>query len=192
MAEKEAADQRYTNVEDAIFGAFEILAARKDPQKITVSEIIRSAGIVRSSFYNHFEDMPSMINAAEDRIVEDIEQMLSGFRHGSSKEVCRTFFLTLCRYTQSHAYLERMLLGENAERLVEKLLVMFHEYTKQLVRDTKSATKTQENLAYAVAYSIGGVLGILHKWTASRCADPPELVAVRLTESFLHGMSPYL
>ena len=159
---------------------------KKEPQKITVSEIIRS------SFYNHFDDMPSMINAAEDRIVEDIEQMMSRFRPGGSKEACKTFFLTLCKYTQSHAYLERMLLGEDAARLVEKLLTMFHRHTKQLVKDTGNAVKTQENMAYAIAYSIGGVLGILHKWTASRCADPPELVALRLTESFLHGMTPYL
>lgn len=192
MTGKETADQRYVCVEDAIFGAFEILAAEKEPHKITVSEIIRCAGIVRSSFYNHFDDMPSMISAAEDRIVQDIEQMMSRFRPGGSKEACRTFFLTLCNYTLAHAYLERMLVGEDAARLVEKLLVMFHRHTQQLVRDTGNAVRTQEHMAYAIAYSIGGVLGILHKWTASRCADPPEIVALRLTESFLHGMSPYL
>ena len=48
-------DERYSTVEEAIFEAFFLLLKEKDLEKISVSDVIKKAGIVRSTFYNHYD-----------------------------------------------------------------------------------------------------------------------------------------
>ena len=49
------ADERYSTVEDAIYDAFFLLLKEKSVDRITVSDVVKKAGIVRSTFYNHYE-----------------------------------------------------------------------------------------------------------------------------------------
>ena len=52
-------DERYTVVDEAIRDAFFLILKEKELEKITVSDIIKRAGIVRSTFYNHYENIPA-------------------------------------------------------------------------------------------------------------------------------------
>ncbi len=67
MKQVNTSDQRYSDVEDAIIGAFERMTRVKAPEKITVTDIIRTAGIVRSTFYNHYQDIPALLYSYENR-----------------------------------------------------------------------------------------------------------------------------
>ena len=60
-------DERYNVVSEAIIDAFFMLSKEKDFEKITVSDIIKRAGIVRSTFYNHYENIPALIEDIEDK-----------------------------------------------------------------------------------------------------------------------------
>ena len=46
-------DERYSVADEAIMGAFFKLIKQKAPDRITVSDITKTAGIARSTFYNH-------------------------------------------------------------------------------------------------------------------------------------------
>ena len=67
-------DERYYVADEAILGAFFKLIKEKSPDKITVSDIIKTAGIARSTFYNHYQDIPSLISAVEDKRIENIKK----------------------------------------------------------------------------------------------------------------------
>ena len=60
-------DERYSVADEAILGAFFKLVKEKKPDRITVSDITKTAGIARSTFYNHYQDIPSLISAVEDK-----------------------------------------------------------------------------------------------------------------------------
>jgi len=45
-------DERYSVADEAILGAFFKLLKKKTPDQITVSDITKTAGIARSTFYN--------------------------------------------------------------------------------------------------------------------------------------------
>ena len=49
----EIQDERYYIADEAIHDAFFLVLKEKDLEKITVSDVIKKAGIVRSTFYNH-------------------------------------------------------------------------------------------------------------------------------------------
>ncbi|MBR6486750.1 MAG: TetR/AcrR family transcriptional regulator, partial [Lachnospiraceae bacterium] len=72
-------DERYSTAEEAIYEAFFLLLKEKDMDKITVSDVIKKAGIVRSTFYNHYENIPALVNAAEDKTINDIFKLMESF-----------------------------------------------------------------------------------------------------------------
>ena len=73
-------DPRYDRTESDLLDAFKILAGQKALNKISVSEITKLTGVTRSTFYNHYEDMPAFINAMEDRIIDEIFQIMNSYK----------------------------------------------------------------------------------------------------------------
>ena len=73
-------DIRYRQTEEDLRDAFELLCLKKDPQKITVAEMAERTGVTRSTFYNHYTDMPTLIMKIEDDILDEIFSMLDGCR----------------------------------------------------------------------------------------------------------------
>jgi AcrR family transcriptional regulator len=184
-------DERYRIVEEAIFGAFERLAREKEVGKITVSDVIRQAGIARGSFYNHYKDMPSLLAAMEDRTLREIREMLQSFHPNGHRQDCEMFFLSTCHYIEEHPYLATVITSVNAESYIRKALLLFHHYvpvaTKNLLQNAESATL----LNYNIAYAIGGIMGILHRWTSGNFKEPAEEVARIAANAYLFGMAPY-
>ena len=62
-------DERYSVADEAILGAFFKLLKKKTPDQITVSDITKTAGIARSTFYNHYQDIPSLGSAVEEKTI---------------------------------------------------------------------------------------------------------------------------
>ncbi len=56
----EIQDERYFVAEEAIYDAFLLTLKEKDLEKITVTDIVKKAGIVRTTFYNHYENIPTI------------------------------------------------------------------------------------------------------------------------------------
>ena len=184
-------DARYQLAEEAIRGAFLLLCEDMDPEKISVSELSRRAGIVRSAFYHHYDDIFALMQTMENEILQHLETMLMKFNPHGDRDACRTFFRTLCDYTASNAFFSRLLQGEHASIFIGQLLHMLHTYAltaRKNLNDQKNAFADPD---YAVAYAIGGILGILHKWTQDGCVSSSDEIAVMMTNLFLNGMSEF-
>ena len=65
-------DERYSVADEAILGTFFKLLKKKTPDQITVSDITKTAGIARSTFYNHYQDIPSLVSAVEEKTIQDL------------------------------------------------------------------------------------------------------------------------
>ena len=68
----EIQDERYHIADEAIYDAFFLILKEKELDKITVSDVIKKAGIVRSTFYNHYENIPDLVDAIENKTINDI------------------------------------------------------------------------------------------------------------------------
>lgn len=184
-------DPRYDRTESDLLDAFKILAGQKALNKISVSEITKLTGVTRSTFYNHYEDMPAFINAMEDRIVDEIFQIMNSFKPEGNLEICHQFFRSLCEYMKANRFLMIIIATPEAYDFVEKALTMFHRYVQLILEKSSKTGLAQEKFSYAVAYAIGGVVGILHKFAVDNCQESSDKVSAFLTEAFLDGMRPY-
>ena len=185
-------DERYSTAEDAIYDAFFLLLQTKDLNRITVSDVIKKAGIVRSTFYNHYENIPALMVAAEDKTIRDIFEMMESFHPKNDRDMCRSYFLAICNYTRKNPFLANLLQSPRGDAFFEKAITMFHKYVAEVTQINVTATNDRTTFSYLIASSIGCTIGILHKWTAEDFATPADEIADILSKIFVSGILPYL
>ena len=185
-------DERYSVADEAILGAFFKLLKEKKPDRITVSDITKTAGIARSTFYNHYQDIPSLISAVEDKTIHDVFSMMENFQPKNDRDICSSYFLTLCRYTMENPFLSGLLSTPHGNDLFEKMLTMLHHYVTETTSNSRPAKHTKEEVSYVITCAIGSTIGVLHKWSRDNFNLAPEVIADILSEIFLSGMLPLL
>ena len=185
-------DERYSVADEAILGAFFKLLKEKKPDRITVSDITKTAGIARSTFYNHYQDIPSLISAVEDKTIHDVFSMMENFQPKNDRDICSSYFLTLCRYTMENPFLSGLLSTPHGNDLFEKMLTMLHHYVTETTSNSRPARHTKEEVSYVITCAIGSTIGVLHKWSRDNFNLAPEVIADILSEVFLSGMLPLL
>ena len=185
-------DERYSTVEDAIYDAFFLLLKDKDLEKITVSDVIKKAGIVRSTFYNHYENIPALLQAAEDKTIRDIFTMMESFHPKNDHDFCHSYYMAICNYTRKNPFLANLLQSPRGDAFFEKAITMFHKYVTDVTPASISTPKSRAEFSYLIAGAIGSTIGVLHKWTAEDFATPAEDIAEILSKIFLSGILPYL
>ena len=185
-------DERYSVADEAILGAFFKLVKEKKPDRITVSDITKTAGIARSTFYNHYQDVPTLIAAVEDKTIHDVFSMMENFQPKNDRDICSSYFLTLCRYTMENPFLSGLLSTPHGNDLFEKMLTMLHHYVTETTSNSRPDRHTKEEVSYVITCAIGSTIGVLHKWSRDNFNLAPEVIADILSEIFLSGMLPLL
>ena len=185
-------DERYSTAEDAIIDSFFLLLHEKNYEKITVSDVIKKAGIVRSTFYNHYENIPALVEAAEDKTIDDIFRMMEGFHPKNDRDMCFSYFLAICSYTQKNPFLSNLLRSARGDGFFEKAMTMFHKYVTSVSDLSTGANVSREQYSYLIAGTIGSTIGILHKWISEDFSSDKDKVADVLTTIFLNGVLPFM
>lgn len=188
----EIQDERYHVSDEAIYDAFFLLLKEKDLDKITVSDVIKKAGVVRSTFYNHYENIPALITAIEDKTIQDIFSLMESFHPKNDEDMCKSYFLTICNYTQTNPFLANLLRSPRGDAFFEKSITMFHRYVAKVMQDTAPSRHSKEEVSYMIACTIGSTIGVLHKWTRENFQVPAEVIADILTQTFIAGMLPFM
>ena len=177
-------DERYSVADEAILGAFFKLLKEKKPDRITVSDITKTAGIARSTFYNHYQDIPSLISAVEDKTIHDVFSMMENFQPKNDRDICSSYFLTLCRYTMENPFLSGLLSTPHGNDLFEKMLTMLHHYVTETTSNSRPDRHTKEEVSYVITCAIGSTIGVLHKWSRDNFNLAPEVIADILLRFF--------
>lgn len=188
----EIQDERYSVADEAIYDAFFLVLKEKDLDKITVSDIIKRAGIVRSTFYNHYENIPALVTAIEDKTIHDIFSLMETFHPKNDWDICKSYFLTICNYTMTNPFLANLLRSPRGDAFFEKAMTMFHRYVTKVMQNTKPSCHSKDEFSYMIACTIGSTLGVLHKWTKENFQVPAEVIADILTQAFIAGMLPFM
>src|ERR1700752_2113773 len=63
-----------------LVAAASALFARQAVEAVTVDDVIREAGVAKGTFYVHFKDLPALIAAVADDLVESIDELLQPVR----------------------------------------------------------------------------------------------------------------
>lgn len=188
----EIQDERYHVADEAIYDAFFLILKEKELDKITVSDVIKKAGIVRSTFYNHYDNIPDLIVAIEDKTIQDIFSLMETFHPKDDRDMCRSYFLAICNYTRTNPFLANLLSNPRGDAFFEKTITMLHRYVTKVTHNTEPAHANKMEFSYMIASTIGSTIGVLHKWTRENFQAPAEVIADILTQTFVAGVLPFM
>ncbi len=172
-------NQRAKETEELIFQTFEVLLEEGNTN-ITVQMLCKRAGIHRTTFYGHYED----INALKTEIVRNL--YLSSFKNffDENGDFNTKGFLDYCKDIQNrksfYSYFFHVLQSEM--HLNEKVPEMFLQNSEELKRIWHLSTERE--LLYQYSFFAAGSNGLINSWLANDCKEPPETIANLMKTNF--------
>ena len=178
-------DRRVIKTKQVIRDSFFRLMKDKPMEKITVSDIIRSADINRSTFYFYYDDIFDMIEQINNEIFDYF-----------NKEIVSTSF-KFSGYEDYEKYIERYLVfcTENVElcRFIttngcnNDLANRIRKSIEAVIPNSAAVFDKNESEYYLTTFAISAILYTILEWIDDQMQVPPSEMARFLTEIYVFG-----
>lgn len=161
------------------------LLEKKDFEYISIKELCMEAGVNRSTFYLHYENMADLL----DETLEHITGKFNGYFETDEKSTMKKVecghtedlifiteehlkpYLTFIKehktlFAATLAYPERFASEKSFKTLSEKLLYPV----------MKKFNIPKDEQTYILMFYINGIMGILQQWISNDCIDSEEFI----------------
>lgn len=163
-------NQRYQSTEEKIQKAlFSLLRIRKY-NDISIKEICYEAGINRSSFYAHYEDINDLMIKTEQKLSQEIVKIFNPSQEWNTK-----VFVNLFEFLLKNKDFYKSYLGTNEQTFMEKN--DFVEFLNKLKFHAKNPYTTQKEQMYHMAFFAGGLKALSKSWIMNGCKESPQEMA---------------
>lgn len=165
-----------TVVNDIIGALFELLK-KKALADITVTELIKTAGVCRASFYRNFYLMEDVIRKYADMVYDEIDRMIPLERNGIREHV-------LAVNTHLYAHRERLALIEKRG--------LYHLLEEPMMRQCKKQLQRLDiqTHRYQPEFYSGAVNQLVRAWIRNGFVESPEEITKIIWE--LSKSTPYV
>lgn len=175
-------NQRFLLTEQKIEETFLQLCKNNIPQKITVSLLCQSAKINRSTFYEHYLDIPDLIQKTGVKYILEIQNLLFVPKEQTSFPLTEQYLQSLFLYIKQHQDFFDIYLNHSNPKTLEdsfsKLLVeACAPYLLQFA-DAPAAV-----LEYHLTFFQAGFVAVLRRWVQLGCKEKPEDLAKILLQN---------
>ena len=179
----EKSQSKYFYTAELMNKALLVLLEKKDLEFITITEITKKAGVNRSTFYLHYDNVYELL---EETIENLHKQFVNSFKERALFEIKtkeESFFITDERLIP---YLKFVKENKRVLKLIHQKPQLFQaKKTYQQMYDkifypaiSKFITKENERL-YKLEYYTAGVVAIINKWIELDCVtEMEELVKI--------------
>lgn len=181
-----ASESRYFNTARKMNKAFILLLDEKDYEYITIKDICRKAGVNRSTFYLHYENINALVVDTFDNLLKDF---LSYFPERSTKDVLKDiekgdkgnllfltpeYLLPFLNFIKNNKKPFSVLLKEG---MVFNHTGAYDDLFKYILGPACTLFGVDEDKKqYYVHFFIEGILGIVKEWLKNDCSEMPERV----------------
>lgn len=137
------------------------LYANRGISNITIGAITKKAGYNRSTFYNYYDDLNSMLDEIEDTVIEQIQTKISEILAvGIPEDVSMVFPLALSVF-EEYGNTLYILLGKNGNVAFRKRL---KSAVKHSFRDVFAGYVSAEQTEYVLTFIVSSGLGLIEHW----------------------------
>jgi AcrR family transcriptional regulator len=192
-------DPRAQRTRQALRGAVISLIGSGDIQSISISDVVREAGVNRSSFYVHYSDLDELLADAFEELSTEVNQtnMISpGVPHDAETGLPKTLLQYLdhiARYKQAYAW---ALGPKGSAAVTSRLRNQFREIIQQsLLQYADRRNAVPIGFDADAAYLAGAVIGTISIWLTEAPQVPAKRVSVwlwrQLQQDFLRILERY-
>lgn len=172
---------RQTRTEDYLAQAFWALYARKPIRQITVKELTEKAGVHRSSFYGHFEDIYDLFRQEQEKLLAGIEAYVRAACQEQEEGVSLEEILGYYRENLSKL---SALCGEHGDAGFQ--LGLRARIIPEIMAHLKIPAEDKEAY-YILDFILNGMLSFLTTWYQREGGMPPTQTLAAIRETLIHG-----
>lgn len=151
-------NQNAVETRNNLLEAFLRIYTSKTIAQVTVKEICWVAGYNRSTFYNHFNDVPSMLSQIEDEMLEIIKETVISL---TAQEIFHTdaIFAALKGFYNENQQKMVILMTKPDSHFPQKLKRLMEEVITGFFQDLSSSDN--QKLKMAISYHFSAVIGVM-------------------------------
>ena len=170
------AESKYFNTAKLMDKALLILLENKDINEITIKEICEKAGVNRSTFYLHYQNIDDLFQETVDMLNNDfrdsfeIKEIRPIIKKGNAEE------LIFIREEFLGPYLQFVKENKRVLKMIHKKPMLFNneKVYKQMCEEMFYPILTSFGVAaeeqpYRLEYFTRGTIGIINKWIENNC-----------------------
>lgn len=184
-------DSEVLPAKERLENAFWELLADRDYRKITVTDVVREAGVNRNSFYYHFSGLPELADSAILHQVEAIPLPQAPDPNGNPEEQWRERITALLADPVQRQRLDRLALlagPHSTLDLTESLRDFARLQMLSMLQLNPEHISLKTDLM--VEFTVGGMLAVLQRWP--ELSDTIELKDLLKEDAAVLAMGIYL
>lgn len=168
---------RYKTTEEKIQQAlFSLLRIRKY-NDISIKELCYEAGINRSSFYAHYQDVNDLMIKTEQTLSKEIVNIFD-----PTKKWTEDVFVQLFEFIYKNRVFYSSYLDTNEQTFMEKN--DFTQFIKIVNHNITNLDFTSNEKVYHMAFFAGGLKALCKSWLRQNCKESPKELAKILTNEY--------
>lgn len=140
------------------------LLETQDPHRITVSELVRVAGVNRTTFYAHYPDVHGVFEEIVQEVVDKLREVLSNARDRRYWRNPGPLLEEVNRFLRQNEQLYRVLLRQDgAEHYMEQLKEIFVE---SIAQDPSLPPEMASSISFRLQlmFCAGGIENLYCQW----------------------------
>lgn len=154
-----------------------LLMAEREYNEITISEIVKRAGVSRTAYYRNYASKDDILNTLLRCLIADIIKAMTQFSYVTEQELYwKTLFVTIKAHAESFCVLLKAGFGH----------IILEEITKQMTADFKEDANDQ----YDMIFWSGAVYNVMTNWIQKgmkQTEDEMVQICLYITENFNNG-----
>jgi AcrR family transcriptional regulator len=154
------------------------LLYEKPYSSISITELCEKAGLVRKTFYRHFQSKDAVIKATNDIMFEQFMENIRSRNIGDAQ-----LSLTYFQYWEQHKRFLELLIDNQLFYLLNDQYVLYLKVMEDLI-GVKMQGESEVAKEYMMSILAGGLWTVLRKWILRDCQESPEEMA-RIVNSLL-------
>lgn len=171
-------DQRSIRSSEIIFEGLTKLIHKKAFNSITVTNLVDAAGIGRTTFYRHFDEVEDVLRMRCEQVAEGLIEYLQSYRQNYPDEAPTTLLKPVLRYFYLHSELIELLMKANRIYMFEEALLIRFQPFKPMFAAYYGLD--DDYVDYVMVMRIGGITNILTHWIKTGKKQAPDELADKL------------
>lgn len=169
-------NQRFHNTEKKLEQTFLCLCKTTLPEKITVSQLCKAVEINRSTFYEHYLDIPDLIYKIGVKHIGGMIELLRLPDNSTDFPFSDTSLIQLFTYIKEHQDFFNIYFNHsNPRTLLDSLSNLLESACNPYMNHFRK--KNDESMQYHFAFFKAGFIAILSRWVFYKCKETPEEIA---------------
>ena len=181
--EMKKSDSKYLYTAELMNQALLLLLEKKDIDFITVTEITKKAGVNRSTFYLHYDNIYELLEETIENLNKKFLSSFEGQIPATIQSKQDAFLLT---DSLLRSYLAFVKQNKSALNLINRKPQLFQSkkayqfmYDKIFYPAVSQFLTGENERVYNLEFFTGGVSAIVHKWLALNCVtDIEEVITI--------------